>query len=121
MSETENDRLETIIETVKGGEGLSHEDATYLLDFANAVRHRSDASTAMLNVVAEVIPEMAASLAGSVMARCGRTEVKVKRSVEKICLQHIEAMRELIAGAAMTIANVLAAEDEVSEEAEVAQ
>lgn len=95
MSEetTERTALEEVVAKVQAGEGLTNDEAVVLLTAFSNCDLALDIQRTLVLIINQALPDMARSLAASVLQRCGRTDAKIKKSVEKLCASHIENLQ----------------------------
>jgi uncharacterized membrane protein len=99
----QQEHLDRIFAAVKEGGDLSNADARALLEVIDSLDFAFRVQNTVNTVMAQTIPEMAASLAGSVLSRAGRTETKIQRAVAKICDEHVNALMGMITALASNL------------------
>jgi uncharacterized membrane protein len=113
----QQEHLDRIFSAVKEGGDLSNADARALLEVIDSLDFAFRVQNTVNTVMAQTIPEMAASLAGSVLSRAGRTETKIQRAVAKICDEHVNALMGMITALASNlIAAATEGQDQATEE-----
>jgi hypothetical protein len=85
-------RFAQILGVIKDGEGISNEDALFFVGLIGSLDNNLRIANDIVESLGESIPDMVKSLAFSVLARVGRTDTKVKRSVLKTCEEHIDTL-----------------------------
>ena len=89
----ERNALEEVVTKVQSGEGLTNEEAVVLLTAFSNCDLALDIQRTLVLILNQAMPDMARSLAASVLQRCGRADAKIKKSVEKLCASHIENLQ----------------------------
>lgn len=106
-----SDIVNEVAAKVRDGEGLTNEEARQLVESYAALDIAMQAQVNLVNLVLHTVPELVFATAGAVTQRCGRTEEKVRRSVQKICEDHLTKFYTMIAETVRS-ANEPAAEEE---------
>lgn len=115
----EQANVERILAAVNAGQDLTNEDARVLADVINSLDFAFRVQNTVNQVIVETLPDMAESLAASILSRAGRTETKIRRSVVKICDEHVAALLGMVTNIAQNLVN-LAQEPAVPESGEPA-
>jgi hypothetical protein len=90
--------LEEAINKVRDGGEVTNEQALLLCDAIRDLELALTVQRTLVSVFTQTVPDMAQSLAASVLSRTGRTDQKIRRSVSKICDAHIDSLRDLTIG-----------------------
>jgi hypothetical protein len=99
----EQKQVEQILAAINNGEDISNDDARVLAGVVDSLDFAFRVQSTVNNVMAETIPAMAISLGASVLSRAGRTDQKIKRSVEKICDEHITSLMGMVTNLAANL------------------
>lgn len=105
-------RIDEVLALVESGVGLSHEEALVLVAELDTLNYFVQAQAAIHSAFVVGVSDMAYSLAGTVLSRAGRTDVKTRRSVLKICKNHVDALMAAIDSLVTRIDNYENFEDE---------
>jgi hypothetical protein len=92
VSEETARTVKEIIDDAQAGKQLSVDDVNLLLGVMARMDESLRVQNTIFKVFADSVAEMAHSLTASVLSRAGRTDTKIKRSVQKICDEHINAL-----------------------------
>lgn len=92
-----SDIINDVAVKVRNGEGLTNEEARQLLEAYAALDIVIQAQGNLANLILQAVPDLVFAVAGSVKQRCGRTEEKVRRSVQKITEEHLTKFYTMIA------------------------
>ena len=92
-----NDIINNVAVKVRDGDGLTNEEARELLEAYAALDIAIQAQGNLATLVLQGLPELVFAVGGAVTERCGRTEEKLRRSVHKICDEHISKYYQMIA------------------------
>lgn len=112
-------QVQDIVEAINRGEDITNADARVLAEMIDTLDFAFRVQSTVNKVLTETIPEMASSLTASVLSRAGRTDMKIKKSVTKICDQHVFALLNMVGTLANNLVS-LAEKPEQTEEQEPA-
>lgn len=109
--ETEVAELEAQFDaiTVKlgAGETLTNEEGTVLFRVLGGLHSNLTISNEMLHTINAELPNMLSFLAKRIMLRCGRTDSKATRDVEKLCQEYIDNFWTMIRIRAVEVAETI--------------
>lgn len=88
--------VEEILTAINEGAEVSNADARVLADAIDQLDLEFRIQSTVNDVLVQTIPDMASSLAASVLSRAGRTDMKIRRSVQKICDEHVVALLNMV-------------------------
>ena len=108
--------LTVITDKIKNGEGLTNEEGSTLLKLIGGVNANLTISNEILYLVSNQLPQLVESLADRILRRCGRTDTKIRKSVAKICIEHVEQLWTMARVRAVDVADAI--RTEVKEESE---
>lgn len=114
MSEETERSVQDILTAINEGADVSNADARVLADIIDQLDLAFRVQSTINNVLTQTIPEMAASLTASVLARAGRTDTKIKRSVTKICDEHVVALLNMVTSLAGNLLSFAAKGEDVT-------
>lgn len=89
-------RFTSITAKIVAGEPITNEEGNDLLKLIAGLNANLTITNEVLFNVQENLPKVIGSIADSVLRRVGRTDKKIRKSVEKICLQNIEMFWDMI-------------------------
>jgi len=114
VSEETQKTVEEILAAINEGAEVSNADARVLADIIDQLDLAFRVQSTVNNVLTQTIPEMASSLAGSVLSRAGRTDTKIRRSVAKICDEHVVALLNMVTALAGNLLSFAEKEGDVT-------
>jgi hypothetical protein len=88
-------RFERIVADVKEGRDLHNDDALFLVNIVGSLDTNFTVSNMVIETLLGDITEMCTDLGTSVLRRAGRTDQKIRRSVQKIVDGHVEDLFNL--------------------------
>ena len=88
-------RFERIVADVKEGRDLHNDDALFLVNIVGSLDTNFTVSNMVIETLLGDITEMCTDLGTSVLRRAGRTDQKIRRSVQKIVDGHVEDLFSL--------------------------
>lgn len=88
-------RFERIVADVKEGRDLHNDDALFLVNIVGSLDTNFTVSNMVIETLLGDITEMCTNLGTSVLRRAGRTDQKIRRSVQKIVDGHVEDLFSL--------------------------
>lgn len=83
-------RFEEIVADVKDGRDIRNEDALFLINVVGSLDTNFTVSNMVIETLLGDITEMCQSLGIAVLRRAGRTDQKIRRSVDKIVNGHVD-------------------------------
>lgn len=89
-------RFTSITAKIVAGEPITNEEGNDLLKLIAGLNANLTITNEVLFNVQENLPKVIGSIADSVLRRVGRTDKKIRKSVEKICLQNLEMFWDMI-------------------------
>tara|TARA_R110000868_G_scaffold49425_1_gene159500 strand:- start:1308 stop:1661 length:354 start_codon:yes stop_codon:yes gene_type:complete len=92
----EQRQVEAILAAINNGEAISNDDARVLAGVIDSLDFAFRVQSTVNNVMVETIPAMVGSLGASVLSRAGRTDQKIKKSVQKICDEHVVSLMGMV-------------------------
>lgn len=90
------EKFDSIVNKVTAGEGISQDDATFLLQIIAGLNVNIKTSTHIVQLMAASITPFAELIARDVLRRCGRNDSKTRMSVVKTISGRVEEFWELI-------------------------
>lgn len=109
-------RFTAVTAKLLAGEPITNEEGTDLLKLISGLNANLTITNEVLFNVQENMPKMIGSIADSVLRRAGRTDKKIRKSVEKICLQNLELFWDMIRMHATAVAASIAEQNKGEEE-----
>lgn len=88
--------VDAIVAKLEAGDSISSEEGLKLLKIIGGLNANLTICNELLFVISEQLPAMVGSLADRITRRCGRTDKKLRRSVDKICAEHIESLWTMV-------------------------
>lgn len=88
-------RFEQIVADVKEGRDLHNDDAMFLVNVIGSLDTNFTVSNMVIETLLGDITEMCTNLGLSVLRRAGRTDQKIRRSVQKIVNGHVDDLFNL--------------------------
>lgn len=88
--------IDAIVAKLEEGEGVSSEEGLKLLKIIGGLNANLTICNELLFVISLQLPTMVGSLADRITRRCGRTDTKLRKSVNKICAEHIESLWTMV-------------------------
>lgn len=111
MSDNEQ-KVKDILAAINRGDDIPNADARVLAEVLDTLDFAFRVQSTVNSVLTETIPEMASSLTASVLSRAGRTDMKIKRSVTKICDDHVFALLHMVGNLANNLVSLAEKSDE---------
>jgi hypothetical protein len=109
-------RFADILKSLSEGKDLSNEDAIFIVQLVGDLDNNLRIANEIVDGLAISIPDMARSLGFAVLARAGRGDQKIKKSVLKICDEHVETLWTMARIQALQSAADIAENQETTEE-----
>jgi hypothetical protein len=100
-------QFDQVIAKLTAGEPLTNEEGVSLFRVLGGLHSNLTISNEMLHTIHEEVPQMVRYLSSRIIQRCGRTDSKVKKSVEKLCAEHIDQLWVAVRLRALTVAETL--------------
>lgn len=88
--------VDAIVAKLEGGESISAEEGLKLLKIVGGLNANLTICNELLFVIAAQLPVMVDNLANRITQRCGRTDKKLRKSVNNICAEHIESLWTIV-------------------------
>lgn len=92
IEKTDEERFADVLLTIKEGNGISNDDALFLVALIRGLDNSYSINSTVLSYLGRQLPEMSKALALYVLSRVGRTDQKTKRSVLKVVDQHVNTL-----------------------------
>jgi hypothetical protein len=109
--------IDAIVAKLQGGETISAEEGLKLLKIIGGLNANLTICNELLFVISEQLPVMVGSLADRITRRCGRTDKKLRRSVDKICNEHVESLWTIVRMRGIDVADAMRTPEETTDEA----
>lgn len=109
--------IDAIVAKLEAGDSISSEEGLKLLKIIGGLNANLTICNELLFVISEQLPAMVSSLADRITRRCGRTDKKLRRSVDKICAEHIESLWTLVRIRGIDVADAMRTPEEATDEA----
>ena len=110
--------VDAIVAKLEGGEAISAEEGLKLLKIIGGLNVNLTICNELLYTIQEQLPQMVSGLADRIARRCGRTDAKLRRSVDKICVEYIESLWHLVRMRGLDIADAIRQPQENATEGE---
>ena len=88
-------RFERIVADVKDGRDLHNDDALFLINVIGSLDTNFTVSNMVIETLLGGITDMCTNLGVAVLRRAGRTDQKIRRSVQKIVNGHVDDLFSL--------------------------
>lgn len=88
--------VDAIVAKLEAGETISAEEGLKLLKIIGGLNANLTICNELLFTISNQLPLLVSSLADRITRRCGRTDKKLRRSVDKICAEHIETLWTMV-------------------------
>ena len=109
-------RFTAVTAKILAGESITNEEGNDLLKLIAGLNANLTITNEVLFNVQENLPKMIGSISDSVLRRVGRTDKKIRKSVEKICLQNLEVFWDMIWMHATAVAASIAKQNKNEED-----
>lgn len=109
--------VDAIVAKLEGGEGISAEEGLKLLKIVGGLNANLTICNELLYVISEQLPAMVGSIADRITRRCGRTDKKLRKSVDKICAEHIESLWTMVRIRGIDVADAMRSQEGENNEA----
>lgn len=109
--------VDAIVAKLEGGETISAEEGLKLLKIIGGLNVNLTICNELLYTIQEQLPQMVSGLADRITRRCGRTDAKLRRSVDKICVEYIESLWHLVRMRGLDVADAMRTPEETTDEA----
>lgn len=90
------EKFDSIVNRVAAGEGISQDDATFLLQIIAGLNINIQTSTNIVQLMAASITPFAELITRDILRRCGRDDSKTRTSAIKLVQGRVEEFWELI-------------------------
>lgn len=112
-------RFADILTAIREGADVNNDDAVFLVQLVGSLDNNLTLANDIVESLGRSITDMARSLAFSVLARAGRSDQKIKKSVLKIVDEHVETLWTMARIQAIQTAQALTGDLPNEEETEV--
>ena len=106
--------VDAIVAKIEGGEDISAEEGLKLLKIVGGLNANLTICNELLFVISAQLPVMVSSIADRITRRCGRTDKKLRKSVDKICAEHIESLWTMVRIRGIDVADAMRPQEKES-------
>lgn len=109
--------FDAVVNKLEAGESISAEEGLKLLKILGGVNANLTICNEMLYSIHEQLPQMVENLGRSVARRCGRSDRKLLKAVDKLSAEYVEHLWNIVRIRGIDVANAMRQPQEETNEA----